>query len=166
LVRVERDAAGVLEEHRENHPRLEAREGSTDAVVDVTPERHVTARPTEDDLIGMFEHPGITVGGAPEQQERRPGRNIHIAKRCVLGDRTHVVAEWGLQAERFFHEVRYEFGLLTEMLLKILVLSHEAHGTAEQARRGLTSGGQQGLKDDDASRGTERPGLHAPSDGA
>ena len=76
----------VLEERCEHDPRLEADEGSTDAEVDVTPERHVAARPTEDDLIGVFEHGGISVGGAPEHQDRRAGRNIRIAKRCVLED--------------------------------------------------------------------------------
>ena len=45
----------------------------------------------------------------------------------------------GLQAERFFHEVRDEFA---EMLLKILVVGHEPNGIADQARGGFTSGGQ------------------------
>jgi hypothetical protein len=122
LVRVQRDAAGALEQHREHDPCLKAGEGSTDAVVDVTPERHVAARPIEEDLIRMFERCGISVGGAPQQQDRCASRNVHITKRCVLWDRTRVVAEWGLQAERFFHEVRDAFGLLAEMLLKVTML--------------------------------------------
>src|SRR5215472_7044553 len=75
------------------------------------------------------------------------------------------MAKWGLQTERFFHEVRDEFRLFAETLLKILVVRHEAHGIADQARRGLTSSGQQDLQGDDARGGTERPGLHAASDG-
>ena len=85
-VAIQRDAAGALEKHREHDPRLHAGEGSTHAVVDITPERHVATRPVEDDLIGAFEHRGISVGGAPKQQDRCAGRNIHITKLCVLGD--------------------------------------------------------------------------------
>ena len=76
---------GALEQYREHHPRFEAGQRSTDAEVDVTPERHVAARPAEDDLIGMLEHCRIPVGGAPEQQHRGAGRNIHIAQSCVPG---------------------------------------------------------------------------------
>ena len=86
LVGVQRDAAGALEKHGEHDSCLQAGEGSTNAVVDVTSERHVAARPTEDDLIWAFEHRGISVSGAPEQQDRCAGRNIHTTKRCVLGD--------------------------------------------------------------------------------
>ena len=70
LVWIEGDAAGVLEQHLEHVPRLEAGERCTNAEVDVTTERHVAARPAQHDLIGVFEHGGIPVGGAPEQEDR------------------------------------------------------------------------------------------------
>ena len=49
-----------LKKHREHDPRLQTSEGRTDAVVDVTPERHVAAVPAENDLIRAFEHRGIS----------------------------------------------------------------------------------------------------------
>ena len=70
LVGVQRNAAGAFEKHREHDPCLDSGEGGTDAVVDVTFERHVAPRSADKDLIGAFEHRWIPVGGALEQQDR------------------------------------------------------------------------------------------------
>jgi hypothetical protein len=51
MIGTQRDAVGSLKKDREHDPRLQAGEGSTYAVVNITPERHVPARPTEDDVM-------------------------------------------------------------------------------------------------------------------
>ena len=148
--------------------RLDAGEGRPDAVVDAAPERHMVARhlPLEIDLVGSFELGGVAVGGAPEQQHRGAGRDVDAAERRVVGHGTHVVAERRLQAQRLFHERRDLLGVLAEMLLKLLVLGQDAHGVAEQARGGLTTGAQQGVQDDVGFEVAEHPGVHAAGDGA
>ena len=60
------------------------------------------------------------------------------------------MAKRGLNAERFFHEIRDEFGLLAEALLKLLAVRQQTHGAAQQAGRGFTSSGQQSLQNHDA----------------
>ena len=40
-------------------------------------------------------------------------------------------------------------GCWRRLLLEILVVRHQPHRAADQARRGLAAGGQQGLQDDD-----------------
>ena len=77
-----------------------------------------------------------------------------------------MTAERRLQAEGFLHEGRDQLWVLAQLLLKVLVLGQEAHGVAEQAGGGLTSGAQQRVQDVDPLLIAERTGVDAACDGA
>src|ERR1700733_8419817 len=68
LLRIEVNGAGVLQQRREDHASLEARQRRADAVVNATAEGNVTAGDLslEVDVVRMVEGCAVAIGGAPQ----------------------------------------------------------------------------------------------------
>jgi hypothetical protein len=66
VVRIERDAVGVLEQLGEHDSRSDAGQACADAVVDAAPEREMVtrSRPLEIDFVGPFDIPADRVATA------------------------------------------------------------------------------------------------------
>jgi hypothetical protein len=69
LLRIEVNGAGVLQQRREDHACLEARQRRPDAVVDATAEGNVTAGDLalEVDVVRTVECSAVSIGGAPQE---------------------------------------------------------------------------------------------------
>jgi hypothetical protein len=81
-LRVKCDVARFGKENAEDLPRFNASQRRTNAVMDASTEGHMSpwCLSGQIDGLGVIEHRGIAVGCTPEQENRRPCRNVHATK--------------------------------------------------------------------------------------
>jgi len=100
---------------------------------------HVTTweAPVEIDLVGSFEFVGVSVAGAPEQEDVAPAGMATLPSIVSLARNascTGKVTRGGAPPQRTWRSARDS----DEALLKFRTLGQHANRIAEQARRGLS----------------------------
>jgi hypothetical protein len=149
-LRIKRYLARSGQQDTEHIPGFNPSKGRSNAVVDAPAERNMSAwnLPSQVDGLGTIKHRGISVGGTPEQQDCCSSGDLHTTEFSVIWRESHVIPERWLQPQRFLHELRDHFGILTQLILKVSVLGEDTNGIAEQARGGFTTGAEQCVEND------------------
>lgn len=109
-ISVDGDRTGAIEQAFEHHLCLQSGQRGANAMVDAPAERNVATgqATTEVDVIWLWECRGVPVGGSPEEEHRRPSRDVAATEFDIFRRRAEEEAKWGLQPKCLLNEDRDE----------------------------------------------------------
>src|SRR4051812_21809683 len=141
----EADVSGAIEDPFQAYPPLDACQWATWTGVRAASERDVRANTVAVDaeLGRALELVGIAVGGTVQQHDRGAGGDLDAADRRRAPGQPEVGLDRALDAQRLLDELRYQRGVLAQLVLVAGILREVLQGGRQEAGGRLLAGCEQ-----------------------